>query len=519
MASRKENNGSAASGPITGGWLREGVFLTFLTLMGKATGFVREMLLAYFFGTGIVADAYRVALELTRNSYAVLFGNHVEVSLVALLSRWRVRGLRHDSLLLIRSLAWIGILSGIVVAFFMGYFSEIMAILQVPNYRPEEAKVVSSLIRWISPAIPLTIATFLAGYILMSVHRFRLFSVMSFILNSGTIIIAVAVGNEWLPVTWLSIGYCVSLLIALIAMWLDARKWIRGKARPTMRRIGKVLTPFFRDYWPLLVMSILTQLRVFLEKPIVSDLELGAGSIAALYFARFLVETPAMTLGMILLRMVLPRFSEMIELKRMQDVGREISSMLDVTLWILLPMVALLAAHSFTVVDIVFGYGKFDAEAIQKTGGALIGWSPALWTGLVMPLVFRVFNAQGRNRLLLFVSVTASLLNIGLAFGLSKVFGLAGVGLAQAFAQFGSILFLLPFLPGKLTWKCWKSLLTWWGSALILFIGLKALPLGFGPYLNGIILVAVTVGAWFLISLILPAGRNHLKRLKKIAER
>ncbi len=502
-----------------GGQFREGVFLTILAMLGKVSGFAREWLLAFFFGAGVVADAFRVTYELSRNVYTLLFGGHAEVSMVAILSRWRVRNRRRLSLLLIRFLAWLSIGISVLLAGFLGYFAEFAAILQVPNYRPEDAEIVSLLIQWMTPAIPLTVAAYLLGYVLMSEHKFRLFSLLPLFLNVGSILATVAVGLDWLPTVWLSLGYTIAVLSATILLFVDARRMLRGHARPTWERLKYVFAPFWANYWPLLVCALFTQLRIFLEKPIVSELGLGAGAVAALYYAKFLIETPSFTVGLILIRMVLPRFSEMVAMQHEIAVGEELVKLVDVSLWALMPLVALLAAGSQVVVEIVFGYGAFNDQAVAMTSLSLIGWAPALWTGFVGPLVSRVFNAQGRNLILLVAVVFFSIINISLAWGFSQMIGLPGIGLAQAVSQIGSLLFLLPFIPGRQTWPTIRIMLIWWGAAIILYVGLRFVPATGNVYFSGVFLVSATVAGWLVISSLMPSGRRHLRRIGKVLKR
>jgi putative peptidoglycan lipid II flippase len=319
------------------------------------------------------------------------------------------------------------------------------------------------------------------------------------------IVATILVGLNWLPVVFLSVSYAFAAGFALIALIWDARKLMPGVVRMTLRRIWVVLRPFLVNYWPLLILAFVSQSRIFIDKRIVSDL--GVGAVAALWYARFIINTPAQTAGLAMIRMVLPRFSEMVELKKTDEIGNEILAMLETTMWVLLPGVALLAAAAHPLVDVLFGYKAFDTSAINQTSLALLGAAPALWTSVVFPLINRVFNAQGRNKSLLGVVIAGTTGNIVLAYFLTRWIGIAGVGLAQGIAQFAMILYLIPLIPGKITLRATIKMAQWWTLAVGLYLILKLLPLPENPFLS--------LGLVIFVALNTRRVLRVIKRLRK----
>lgn len=65
-----------------------------------------------------------------------------------------------------------------------------------------------------------------------------------------------------------------------------------------------ILGLFFAQYWPMLTIALFYQTRMFIDKVILSGIDVGM--VAAFYYARFIVETPATTVGLAIQRMYLP---------------------------------------------------------------------------------------------------------------------------------------------------------------------------------------------------------------------
>lgn len=74
-------------------FIREGAIISVLTMLGKVTGFLREWSFAFFFGTSLIVDAIRIAIDLSTYVFTLLSGRTMEAVFVPLVVRWRTRGL------------------------------------------------------------------------------------------------------------------------------------------------------------------------------------------------------------------------------------------------------------------------------------------------------------------------------------------------------------------------------------------------------------------------------------------
>ena len=497
---------------------KEGILFTFLTAFGKLTGFLREWLVAFFFGAGIVSDAYRVSVDFLRSLTLLLAGSTTQAAFVPLLTRWRIRGILRNRAILFRSIAWLSTLVGISLTLFLMIAGNWIAKLQAPDYSPEELKTISMMLRWIAPSVPIFVAESMLSCLLMSNKQYRLLGYTSVVMNLLQIVAILLIGLDLIPLVCLPISYWISQIFVVLMLFIDARKWwIHEKVRYTIQRVKLVTGRFMYILAPLMIIGIANQLRLFMDRRFSSEYE--AGAIAALYFARFITETPQWTIGRTLNSMLLPHFSELAESGDNASFRRHFLILLDTSLWGLIPLIVLLAGSAEPIIRLLYGYGAFDQRAVLLSSSALIGASVSIWTAVFQPIINRVLISQERSKVLLPYGLVQAALNIGLAWYLGNHYGIFGIAISLGITQFVTILALLPTLHLHLTATAIARISLWfaWGVGLLLLI--KYLPLPDGGIVHILSVIGIVLPAWAAASFLFPHGKENMKRLGSIVSR
>ena len=99
---------------------------------------------------------------------------------------------------------------------------------------------------------------------------------------------------------------------------------------------------------------------------------------------------------------------------------------------ILLPISVLTLANSHDVVSVVFGHGRFDANAVQSCSIALIGYGCMFVPFALRELFSRFQYAYGDSKTPMINSTIAIVINIILSITLSIWLGVLGVTLATS---------------------------------------------------------------------------------------
>jgi putative peptidoglycan lipid II flippase len=210
-----------------------------------------------------------------------------------------------------------------------------------------------------------------------------------------------------------------------------------GLKDPAVRKVGRVTPNILAD------VSI-TKLGSVVD--IVLAMPLAAGMVSALNWAMVVFHLPFGLLSQSINTVVLKELSDRQALQKKESVGRLLVSGIGWNAFLLLPISALLIILARPLVEVLFGFGKFDATNASNVALALACYAIGLVGWGLTSLTSRFFSArmeQNRNTL---TSAMALVVNVGLSIALVQAgLGIAGLALGT------SISFLLCALV-RLKW-------------------------------------------------------------------
>lgn len=424
----------------------------------------------------------------------------------------------HSRALLFRLIGWISLLVSLGLMLVLMLAGDAIARLQAPDYSAEDLELMSMMLRWIAPASLIFVAESMLTCLLMSVKRYRLIGYGTMVMNAFQIAAIVLIGLGHLPLQLMPISYWVSVIFVVGILSIDAKTWwMHEQVRIARHRTWVVMRRFSLLFAPLLLVGLSNQLRLFLDRRFVSEFAVGA--IAALYFARFITETPKWTIGRTLSSMVLPHFSELAETKNDTDFRRHYLFLLDFSLWLMMPLVVICLTGAKSIVLLIYGYGAFDDHAVALTSAALMGAAPSIWTTVFHPVTNRVLIAQERSNMLLPFGISLAVLNILLAWQLAQHYGIIGVSVSLGVSQFILILSMLPFLRLQVGPAALGRILLWSGWAGALWLLMSGLPDTMTPLVHLLTIVGILLPAWIGASFLFPHGKENMGRLGSILSR
>ena len=161
-----------------------------------------------------------------------------------------------------------------------------------------------------------------------------------------------------------------------------------------------------------------------------------AGGVIALSFSNRIIE---LALGVFVVSqttVLLPAITKAIASRKYAEIEENLSLTLRVISFIVFPFVFGVVMTSAGIVNLLFGYGKFDAASVQLTAGVLalhapgmlaIGWNRAFVTA---------YQASKLFKTTMYYALATLLVNISLALSLVGSFSVAGIALASTIAQF-----------------------------------------------------------------------------------
>jgi putative peptidoglycan lipid II flippase len=147
---------------------------------------------------------------------------------------------------------------------------------------------------------------------------------------------------------------------------------------------------------------------------------------------------------------VFPSLSREVAMGRVTEYVALLTRALRLLLYVMFPIGGLLAILRRQVVTLLFGYGRFDAAAIDLTANTLLFFLAGLAAHALIAVLARAFYARQDTRTPVAAAILAVLVNTSLAILLVGPLGLGGIALAIAIAAWVEALVLLGLLVQRL---------------------------------------------------------------------
>lgn len=421
-----------------------------LTVLSKVAGLARDIVILQAFGTSVVADAYNYAYLLTGN-VLVLFGGlggPFHSSTVAILTPRKDEegtGRLVGQLFLFTVLA-LAALS--IVAWFAAPFL-VSLIAPAPGHMDSYRQLLwHETTAQLRIMLPLVVIAGVVGisYGVLNVYGQFFWPSLSPAIASLSIIVAVVGFADTTGGLALAMGTLVGAIGQMLAqvpgMARSPLRWgISGRAQPGLDSYTAML-------WPAMVSTSIGQLNIYIDSFFTSQLREGAWT--AIVNANRLIQLPLGVLLTAMLVPILPRFTQQVAEKRIDDLKAELRRALNFLWFLALPMAALLLAVPGPIIQVLFERGQFNEVSRQLVTTALVFLVPSIFFYVARDLVTRVFYAHHDSRTPYHVALVAIVVHLVLDWLLVGPLGIGGIALATTAVTIFNLCLLSFLLRGKI---------------------------------------------------------------------
>lgn len=341
------------------------------TMVSRVLGFVRDAIIAAYFGTGLYADAFFAAFRIP-NLLRRLFGEGaMTVSFIPIYSELREKRGTERARELFNACFTLLSATLVVITILGVVFAPFITRLLVPGFGddPEKIRVTILLLRIMFPYAFLICLVALFMGILNSWGRFFAPAFAPVLLNLGIISSTVLLVNKLkLPVMALALGVIAGgvaqliLQIPYLKKIAHIPKLTRSFADPELKRVGLLMLP------SLIGISVYS-LNVFVNQILASLL--AAGSISYLFFADRLMELPQGVFAIAIGTALLPSLSAQAAKNDMKGLVDSMNYAMRLVIIIILPTAVGLFVLAEPIINVLFQRGAYDWESTVKTAGAL----------------------------------------------------------------------------------------------------------------------------------------------------
>ncbi|MGD9209575.1 MAG: murein biosynthesis integral membrane protein MurJ [Desulfobacteraceae bacterium] len=409
-----------------------------LTFMSRILGYVRDMVIASFFGASIYTDAFIAAFRIP-NLMRRLFGEgSLSVLFIPVFSEYLVSGDKTNAYKLARTTLRLMTVILTIVVILGILFAPIIVKFVAPGFEsnPEKFRLTVDLTRIMFPYLLFVGLVALSMAILNTLNHFAAPALAPSLLNiamiSALVIVSFLSSERNMQVFALAMGVLcgggLQLLLQLpflLSCGINF-KW-RGKLfHPGLKRIGRLMLPTVFG-------SAIYQINILVGTLLAS--QLAEGSISYLYYADRLVQFPLGIFAVAMGTAILPTLSRQAASQDLIGLKTTFADALCLVFFITLPATVGLIVLREPIVIQLFQRGAFDAQTSQLTADALLYYGIGLWAYSTIRVLLPTFYALQDTWTPVQSGLISIVVNIGLGVILMKPMGHCGLALATALAS------------------------------------------------------------------------------------
>jgi putative peptidoglycan lipid II flippase len=420
------------------------------TFLSRIFGFIRDMVIAGFFGAGVATDAFFVAFRIPNLLRSLLAEGSLTIAFVPVFTEYLKTRSRNEALklasvsftllsmvLAVITLAGILFAPWIVRLIAWGFSSD-----------PGRFGLTVYLTRLMFPYIFFISLVALCMGILNSLRHFAAPALSPVVLNISIIASALLLrGFFHEPVVALALGVLAGGLLQLGMQFpVMARLGVRLRpnfdfTHPGLRKIGILMLPAVFG-------AAVYQVNIFVGTLLASFLE--PGSVSYLYYADRVVQLPLGIFAFAVGTAILPSFSEQVAVKDYDELKKTLSFALRILLFVTIPCMIALFVLRVPIISVLFQRGEFDLSSTEKTAYALFLYALGLWAFSGMRVMVSAFYSLKDTAAPVKIAFVAFLVNVTASLSLMGPLRHGGLALAVSIASSVNFLALCFVLRRKI---------------------------------------------------------------------
>ncbi|QFJ53963.1 murein biosynthesis integral membrane protein MurJ [Pseudobutyrivibrio xylanivorans] len=397
-----------------------------LTLCFKALGFVKQAVIAYYFGTTFETDIYNVAFNFV-GMLGSAFIKSITLSIISIYTHTLVNKGKEAASKLISACLEI-LLPVVLVVMLLSYgLTPYIAKMLAPSYTPSESLLLQHYLHICYPFFIFAVITLIWTSLMDSNKDFVVSRTESFITSTVTIISCVLLYRT-LAVSSLVVAQYISYIIFGSLLLIRGRRYFKF----TITKISEVpeVKTVLLTALPICIGGSVNQINKIVDNSICTGLAFGAAT--ALTLAVSLEDFVCNVLINNVVDILYVNFSNYTAEGNKEKLNSTMRFAVNSMICIMIPITIITCMCSREIVAIAYRRGNFDERSLVMTSAALIGYAVGFTSSGVRDIIIRVlysFKDTKRPMITGFFAVAA---NILASIILSRYIGIMGVSIASS---------------------------------------------------------------------------------------
>ncbi|MCR4694126.1 MAG: polysaccharide biosynthesis C-terminal domain-containing protein [Pseudobutyrivibrio sp.] len=403
--------------------------ITIMTLCFKLLGFVKQAVVAYYFGTTDATDIYYVAFNFV-GSLSSAFIRAITISLVSIYTHALVQKGREAASRLLSACLEL-LLPIVLFVLLIAYMitPQIAGIL-APSYDASRSLLLQEYLKICYPFFLFSVVTLVWTSMLDANKDFTIARTESAITSITTILACVLLYNIQ-AVTSLVIAQYVSYSIFAGLLLIRGRRYFKF----TFVKFSQVpeIKLVLMTALPLFIGNSVSQINKIVDNSLSTGL--GAGNASALSYAVVLEDFVCNILINNVVDVLYVNFSTYSAEGNKEKLGDTMRSAINIMICIMIPITVITCMCAREIVSIAYYRGSFTWNSVLMTSAALIGYALGFLSSGVRDIVLRGLYSFKDTKGPMITGFFAVGFNIFFSILLSRFIGVLGISVASSISM------------------------------------------------------------------------------------
>ena len=420
---------------------------SFFTIISRILGYIRDILIAFFLGASIFADAFFVAFRLP-NTFRRLFAEGTFNA--AFIPSYTTANLKSKKIGKIFADDIFSIISFILllIVTIAEIFTPYLVYLIAPGFISDDLKfkLAVELTRITFPFLLfVSLSSFFSG-ILNSKNKFAAAAAAPIILNLVLITsILVSYYNNYNIAKQLSYGVTFAGIIQLIFLIYFTSNFYKPNLKINFKITNKVKF-FFKKLLPSIFSSGVTQINILIGTIIAS---FQPGAVSYMYYAERVYQINLAIAGIAVGTVSLPVLTKAFKSKNFLKVSLIQNKSIELSLLLSIPASLGLIIASEEIINGLFGYGSFTIDDVKITSDALKFFGYGVIAFALVKILSNFFFARDDTKTPFYISSFIVFLNVLLSVSFFKKIGFLIIPISTSFSTWIGVLIFIYLLKKR----------------------------------------------------------------------
>lgn len=402
--------------------------LILVAFIAKGLGFIREMVLANYYGTSYVSDVF-VAVQNIPAIIFTVFGTAVTTGFIPLYTEIKIKKNKESADRFSNNVFNIFCLLSVFLTILGILFSKQLVELFAGGFQGETLVLCNQYAKIIMPTCIAIILVYVYNAYLQIEGFFNQNSLMNVPYNLIQIVfiaLAFYIRNVYI----LAIGLLLSSFGQLIYLRVLIKKKTDFKHQRVLDFRDTNIRQMLILVGPVFISTGVNQLNSIVDRSMAS--RLVEGSVSALNYSSEVANMVTQVVILSLTTILYPKMTELFAKNNIAEKNSFILTYINVTSLLVLPLAALIFVFSKEIVQILFGRGAFNEDTVLFVSRALKVYAFGIVGASFRDVLNKVFYSMKDTKTPMINGIIAVAVNISLNVLLIKKFEYLGLAFATS---------------------------------------------------------------------------------------